>query len=77
MSDINAVVVVSFTKHWDNDAKGTYEVAADTIEEAIRETKLHLIDDALEDGVRGDQVSQSLFTITKAVWGVPTNWIGV
>lgn len=78
MSDINAVVVVSFVKHFDNDTKGTMEFGDSSIGWAVEQAQAQLISDAIDDGIDVDKFSPAeLFTITKAAFGVPTNWIGV
>lgn len=70
MSDVNAVAVVSY--QLTDGTKGTYEVPAASLEEGIEETLVHL-DRNIELG-EDDYVG---YTITKATWGVSSNWIGV
>jgi hypothetical protein len=87
MSDINNVVVVSYTKHWDNDTKGTMEFpVTGWLTDAITAAETQLFKDAKEDGVSDRElrahlthgVPTTLFTITKAVLGLaPSNWLGV
>lgn len=79
MSDVNAVVIVHFTKHWDNNTKGYIEIAAENIQVAVSQAKMDLIRDAYEDGILLTSTADTgdFFTITKAEFGVPSNWLGV
>jgi len=79
MTDINAAAIVSYVKHWDNDTKGTMEFANTTIAEAQFLAETSLIRDAIEDGFGRTSIDDlnTLFTITKVEFGVPSNWLGV
>lgn len=77
--DISAVAIVSYTKHWDNDTKGVLELPVADLEDAIQQARTDLINQAAEEGILLSVAADTgdFFTITKATWGVPTNWIGV
>lgn len=75
--------IVSYTKHWDNDTKGTMEFPTSNIFYAIDQVHTILVADAVEDGATPRPVelysvaAAQLFTITKAEVGESSNWTGV
>lgn len=69
MSDVNAVAVVHY--QLTDGTKGYVELPAQTLDEGIEAAMVHL-DREIELG-EDDYVG---YTITKAKWGVATNWIG-
>lgn len=76
MSDINAVAIVSYVKHWDNDTKGTMEFPDTDLARAVELAQAQLVDDARADGIFWTNAAR-LYTITKVAYGVPSNWLGV
>ena len=70
--------VVHYIKHWDNDTKGSIEFNnVANLDEAEALTRRHLVEDAIEDGVHGDDADLA-YTITKAeVVEDSQDWTGV
>jgi hypothetical protein len=69
------MIIVSYTKHWDNDTKGTIEVEGNDIVKGLHHAERVLQDEIFDEDVLGQ--FEDLYTITKAEVGESSNWTGV